>query len=412
MRSVMEDQQPTTDGPEPSNAAALLAVLRATPTAELEATFRELDTLHNATGAHRLLVLAVLDERDVGRDDGTLDTIGWVTWTARVSRSRARALVATARALPDRPEIATVAMDGRVSGEQLDALAQVATPETDAAWAGAGPGWSASSLRAALKNQRLVTADEAIEREQRRELNYRWDEHHGELRLWGRIPDAAGATVALALARGADQAGPDEHGQWAPFPLRCADVLVDALSRDLADGSEAQRATVIVHTPDAALAAGSEVPGAYLDAGDTGIPIANDTARRLACDAIRQTVIEDPHGVPLRLGRRTRTVPPALFRLLKHRDRHCRAPGCTSTRGLHAHHRKHWADGGTTDLDNLILLCTKHHRLLHENHWQIHGDLNQPQTIEFHQPDGRRITPYRAPPLDPFVRERLLVSTN
>ncbi|MGZ4735405.1 MAG: hypothetical protein ACXVKA_09620 [Acidimicrobiia bacterium] len=208
MRSVMEDQQPTTDGPEPSNAAALLTVLRATPTAELEATFRELDTLHNATAAHRLLVLAVLDERDVGRDDGTLDTIGWVTWTARVSRSRARALVETARALPDRPEIATVAMDGRVSGEQLEALVQVATSETDAAWANDGPGWSATSLRAALKNQRLVTAEEAIERVRRQEFSYRWDERRGELRYWGHIPDEPGARVALALERGADRRRP------------------------------------------------------------------------------------------------------------------------------------------------------------------------------------------------------------
>ncbi|MGZ4689159.1 MAG: DUF222 domain-containing protein [Acidimicrobiia bacterium] len=189
-------------------------------------------------------------------------------------------------------------------------------------------------------------------------------------------------------------------------------MLIEALSRELAEDGEAHRATVIVHTPDTALAAGATTPGAYLDAGDTGIPIANDTARRLACDAIRQRVIEDPHGVPLRLGRRTRTVPPHIFRLLKHRDRHCRAPGCTSTRGLHAHHRKHWADGGTTDLDNLILLCGRHHRLLHEHGWQIHGDLNRPETVEFRRPDHRRITPHRAPPLDPFVRERLLVSTS
>jgi hypothetical protein len=407
-----EDHEPSSDGQEPLGSAALLARLRETPTVELEAMFRELDTLQNATGAHRLLVLAVLDERDVGRDDGALDTIGWVSWTARVTRSRARALVQTARALPERPEIGTVALEGRLSGEQLEAVVQVATPETDAAWAGESPGWTATSLRAAARNQRAVTTDEAVARQDRRELSYRWDETRGELRLWGRIPDADGALVAVALARGADRAGPDEHGQWEPFPVRCADVFVESLTRDLADDAEPHRATVIVHTPEAALHDQSSEPGAYVDAGDTGIPIANDTTRRLACDAIRQSVLEDPNGVSIRLGRRTRTVPAHLYRLLKHRDRHCQAPGCTRTRGLHAHHLLHWADGGTTDPENLILLCPRHHRLLHEHHWHIRPHPNQPRTIQLRQPDGRPITPYQPPPLDPQLREQFLVTTS
>jgi Domain of unknown function (DUF222)/HNH endonuclease len=412
MCSITEELGPTPEGPEELDSAAVLARLRDTPTEELEATFRELDSLHNATGAHRLLVLAVLDERDVGRDDGALDTIGWVMWTARVTRSRARALVETARAMPDRPEIGSVAMQGRLSGEQVEAIVRVATPDTDAQWALDGPGWTATSLHAAAKNRRAIGTDEAIARHQRRELNYRWNESRGELRLWGRIPDEAGALVAVALARAADRAGPDEHGQWEPFPVRCADAFVSALSRDLVEDGEPHRATVIVHTPEAALHDGSSEPGAYVDAADSGIPIANDTTRRLACDAVRQAVVEGADGVAIRLGRRIRTVPPHLLRLLKHRDRHCRAPGCIRTRGLQAHHVVHWADGGTTDLDNLMLVCSRHHRLLHEHRWQIRGHPGRPETVEFQQPDGRTITPYRPPPLDARVRERFLVSTS
>ena len=133
----MDDQTTAQEGQEPASidAAALLAQLREIPTSELEDTFRALDTLHNATGAHRLLVLSVLDERDVGQEDGALDTVGWVTWTARLSQSRARALVKTARALRDRPEITNVALEGRLSGEQLEGVVQVATPDTDEAWA-------------------------------------------------------------------------------------------------------------------------------------------------------------------------------------------------------------------------------------------------------------------------------------
>jgi len=72
----------------------------------------------------------------------------------------------------------------------------------------------------------------------------------------------------------------------------------------------------------------------------------------------------------------------------------------------------HWADGGETDLDNLILLCSRHHHLLHEHHWQIYGRPSQPESIQFRRPDGRAITPYVPPPLDARVRERFLVSTS
>ena len=329
MRSTVDGP---TDPPQEGrmDAPALLDRLRGLPTPELEAMFRDLGALHDATDAHRMLVVAVLDDREVGREDGALDTTGWVTWTARVSRAGARALVETARALPERPEIATVALEGRLSGEQLEALVQVATPDTDEQWAGDGPSWSAGSLRAAARNRRAVATEEAVERDRRRELGFRWNEARGELRLWGRIPDVDGALVALALTKGADAAGPDAHGHWDPFPTRCADVLVAALSRDVAEGDEAPRATVVVHTPEAALQLGSGAPGAYVDGADVPIPVANETVRRVACDAIRQRVVEDARGVPIALGRRTRTVPAHLFRLLKHRDRHCRAPVATA----------------------------------------------------------------------------------
>jgi hypothetical protein len=389
------------------DAPTLLAALRELPTEELAQTFRELDTLHHSTAAHRLLVLAVLDERGIGQDDGMLDTVGWVTWTARLTQKRARALVEAARALPDRPELATVALEGRLSDEQLEAVVQVASPENDAEWAEAAPGWTATSLRAAARNRKTVTRDEAVARDGRREVTYRWDERRGELRLRGRIPDADGALVAAALDAAADRYGPVEGGSWDPFPVRCADALVDALSRELDDASEGNRATVVVHVPEAALHEGSNEPGAHLDADDGGIAVANETARRIACDSKLQVLV-DGKCVPINLGRRSRTVPDRLFRLLKERDRHCRAPGCARTRGLHAHHVVHWIDGGPTDLDNLVLLCGRHHTMLHEYGWRIRG---KPSALEFADRDGRPVTPCRPPPLDRNVRDRLLVST-
>lgn len=99
--------------------------------------------------------------------------------------------------------------------------------------------------------------------------------------------------------------------------------------------------------------------------------ISPETARRLACDAACVTSIERD-GLPVSVGRKRRTVPPTLRRVLEARDTSsCRWPGCTRRRHLQAHHRTHWARGGETSLENLVLLCFHHHRLVHEGGYTI-----------------------------------------
>ena len=99
--------------------------------------------------------------------------------------------------------------------------------------------------------------------------------------------------------------------------------------------------------------------------------IAAETARRLSCDAGIVPVVNGPNGEPLSVGRRTRSIPPAVRRALASRDRGCRFPGCPATERLHGHHVRHWADGGETSLDNLVLLCPTHHRLVHEGGFDV-----------------------------------------
>jgi hypothetical protein len=101
-----------------------------------------------------------------------------------------------------------------------------------------------------------------------------------------------------------------------------------------------------------------------------GPALAAETARRLACDA---SVVElrERDGQPLSVGRKTRSVPPALRRALARRDRGCRFPGCENRRFVDAHHIEHWARGGETCIDNLVLLCRTHHRLLHEGGYSL-----------------------------------------
>ena len=136
--------------------------------------------------------------------------------------------------------------------------------------------------------------------------------------------------------------------------------------------------------PRAALPDGSQT---VLDEAG-GIHVSAETARRVACDAAAVTMRHGPGGEILDVGRRTRTVSPALRRALAARDRRCRFPGCGNRR-CDAHHVEHWADGGRTALDNLVLLCRRHHRAVHEEGYRITRD--DAGAVRFVRPDGRAL---------------------
>ncbi len=126
-----------------------------------------------------------------------------------------------------------------------------------------------------------------------------------------------------------------------------------------------------------------------------GIRVSAETARRLACDAAKVTLHHGPAGEVLSVGRGTRTLSPALRRALAARDRHCRFPGCTATR-CDGHHIRHWAHGGTTALDNLVLLCRRHHRAVHEEGFGV--TLGDDGEAHFVRPDGEPLPEAPAPP--------------
>ena len=105
---------------------------------------------------------------------------------------------------------------------------------------------------------------------------------------------------------------------------------------------------------------------------DDGTWIAPETWRRVACDCALELVKVDEAGVVLDVGRRTRTISPAIARALDVRDAHrCRFPNCNHRRFLDRHHLEHWSRGGETKLDNLLTLCTAHHQLVHEGGWTV-----------------------------------------
>lgn len=126
-----------------------------------------------------------------------------------------------------------------------------------------------------------------------------------------------------------------------------------------------------VHVDAHALNAAITTTPARCELAD-GAPLAKDTARRITCASALIPVVDDEQGEPLNVGRRTR----AIRRALRLRDDGCRFPGCTHKRFVDAHHITHWADGGETKLNNLVELCKRHHRWLHEGGFEIemYGD--------------------------------------
>ena len=121
---------------------------------------------------------------------------------------------------------------------------------------------------------------------------------------------------------------------------------------------------VTVHVDQSALAG---------EGGRAGLPI--ESIKRLCCDSHAVVIGEDSHGEPLSIGRKSRVIPKAIERAVRSRDNDCCTfPGCSNRRFLHCHHIEHWSNGGDTSVNNLMLLCTKHHTLVHEGGFRIEKD--------------------------------------
>jgi hypothetical protein len=189
------------------------------------------------------------------------------------------------------------------------------------------------------------------------------------------------------------------------IPVNPETGLFDAYSQRMADGLVEVCATTGDTTSPPQVSAYIDLDALITDkAGPhelgSGALVPNETARRLSCDCVVETVITDG-SVVVGVGRNSRTVPGWLRRLVHHRDGGtCRFHGCDNTNWLQVHHIVHWSKGGSTDLDNLILLCEFHHRFLHEEGWHItHGESGG---FQFRKPDWTLYPPPK-PDLHPTL---------
>ena len=254
---------------------------------------------------------------------------------------------------------------------------------------------SCGAIRRKADLERKRERAETVDAERTRSLRWWYEDDGTRFGLEAELPADQGALVAKALLRLADSV-PPVPGEEGPdgVDARRADALVTLCSARIATDPDPDRATVVVHTSLETLA------GADRNAEiEDGPVIAPETARRLACDGRIQIVAEDRNGDLLRLGRLTRVPSAPMLRQLRHRDRECRFPGCGMRRFTNAHHVRWWSRGGRTDLDNLVLLCSFHHRLVHEGGWAFAVDPVDPAgPVEWLRPGGEK---YRAGPAPP-----------
>jgi hypothetical protein len=225
--------------------------------------------------------------------------------------------------------------------------------------------------------------------------------NEGWYRLRARLDAESAALLgsaidALAIPRPADAGGADVR---TPARRR-ADALVDLVSvatrfGDLPVQAGHRPALTLTLDFDALV---QRVAPATLD---TGEPLSPADVRRIACDAGIIPVVLGGEGQPLDVGRLSYTVPTGLRRALVLRDRGCAFPGCGRPAGwTDAHHIQHWADGGPTALDNLVLLCGHHHRAVHHGGWDVRA--RPGARPDFRPPPwhaaSRAVEPWHSPP--------------
>jgi Domain of unknown function (DUF222)/HNH endonuclease len=328
--------------------------------------------------------------------DGAVSTVSWLRATCGVTGTVAAHRVRMARLLAELPAATQSLCAGRAPFTNVALIAQLADDVgTENARTVEDTLVTAAELLdpARMRYLTLVTrtrldAQGALEQDNRNH-DRRWfacDQTYGGVFIVrGELDAEGGAILKTAIDGLCAPAGPEDSRTGSQ---RRADALVDLASRQLQRGGagsvHGSRPHLTLTTSVAALQGQPGVEPAEL----SGVgPVHAETARRIACDAVCTVVTVAPAAqasaigvpaaevTPLSVGRATRTIPPHLRTALRVRDRGCRFPGCDRPpEWTDGHHIRHWVDHGPTEIPNVVLLCRRHHRFVHEKGWQVRID--------------------------------------
>jgi hypothetical protein len=378
-------------------------VLGKLPDERVEEDFLELQRAVEALEVERLRRLTEIDRRALHARDGHLSAASWVASKTRNGWGAARRDVRTARALEQMPSTVGALRDGDVSLGSARILVEAHGVDPEAfsrdeeVLVDAAARHTVGELHrvCAFWRQRVERerAPRAEDRRRARRSLHASVTYGGMVRVDGDLDPETGETFLTAMRAVLDA----EARGGLPEERTPAQRRVDALGeicRGWLDRSD--RATVAGERPHVTVTVGLEaLKGRGPAELDHAGPIPPQLARRLACDATVARVVLGPRSEPLDIGRRTPVVPSAMRRAVIARDGRCRFPGCDRPHTwCDAHHVVHWADGGATSVSNLVLLCRRHHRAVHDGFGLELVD-GRPRFI---RADGSALAEDRAPP--------------
>jgi len=369
----------------------------------------ELAGQRNAIDGRIVEITAQIEREELCGVTGARSVAALVAWKLGLSSTTAHTITTVARRLQEFPRCAAGMRQGRLSLDQLGVIAAGAGAGSDAHYEQLARVATVSQLRTAVRLEPRPDPDPAPAPP----ASITSTSGPGYSRWRITLPPVEAAAFQAALdshrealvgewRRDRDTGAPagESAGHPAPETVPPMPGTVDAFLRLLAAGWDAeatarphaQRTTVVVHLDVAARAAALHLG-----------PLLSDAERQyLTCDATYEAWFERD-GELIGAGRHTRQISRRLRRALEHRHRSCAVPGCGATRGLHAHHIRHWEDGGPTDLANLVLLCPYHHRAHHRGAITITGTAT---TLTVTDTDGRALgsgslaRPPKGPPPD------------
>lgn len=378
------------------------------PDARIEEDFAELQRAVELLEVERLRRLSEIDRRRLFERDGHLSAAAWLATTFKVTWGSAREHVRVARALEEMPGTRRALDDGDLSMSAVRLLVAAREADPSAFERDEAQLVEAARIHSMNDLQRVAAYwRQAVEREHSLDGDDKLRERRrlhasvsflGMVRVDGDLDPEAGETLLTALRAVLDA---ESRSRPQDDPRTPAQRRADALGEicrqwlDLAD-----RPTVAGERPHVTVTVGVDalqhtISDSVSELDHAG-PIPPEAARRLACDASVMRVVMAGRSEPLDVGRRTPVVPPAIRRAVIVRDRHCRFPGCDRPHTwCDAHHVVHWADGGPTALPNLVLMCRRHHRMVHQpGGFRLELVEGRPT---FKRPDGSMLED-RAPP--------------
>ncbi|NKR78681.1 DUF222 domain-containing protein [Rhodococcus hoagii] len=405
----------TVAAPRPEDVHTLPEILLVQTGLDICRAIEQLEALRAAT-------VAEIDERAV-----SFDTLGfrsvkqWLAANTLLEVPAAARILALGRMLSRQPEIADAFNSGDISAEHaaligkfcetpprgmpVEALDACRKVLLDAA---SGVAATTTTVRMCISRlERIFESDELPPSEDTERNEFHASKTlNGRVAVKGDLDAVTGEMLLTALSALTKPRNPVDDPAEKRTPARQrADAFAEILRRYLDSGDApiegGERPHLSLHVNASDLARSESAHEWVNPDGDSDLfgdkdiarmphmgPLSIATARRLACDCHLTPIVMDD-GVPLNLGRTSRTVSKKQRRALIARDHGCAFPGCGAPPAhCEGHHVKHWADGGPTDLDNLVLLCRYHHQLLHHSHWGVrigadrHPWFTPPSTVD------------------------------